>query len=90
MICVKCEIDLVPHINGIVIIDMAYDPPEPQAVINSDMWTCPVCGFFVLAGMGQKQYDEEAIKYAEEYAGKKLRAFENIAMKTKYYQKKEI
>ena len=49
-VCVKCEVDMRPEMNGVGLLDMAdYGPVK---VWDADLWKCPKCGIEVVAGFG--------------------------------------
>lgn len=43
LVCVHCEIELKVVRNGVAVIEMWDDPPEPYKIWASDVWGCPAC-----------------------------------------------
>ena len=50
IVCAKCHLDYQPLLNGVRVIDMAFDPPAPYHILNGDAWFCPGCNHVVIAG----------------------------------------
>ena len=48
MICVPCEIELKPAVNGALIIEHAAF--GPYKLWYADVWKCPNCGHHTVAG----------------------------------------
>ena len=42
-ICIKCELEMRPHTNGVTIVTMAYSPPQPYEAYTGDLAECPKC-----------------------------------------------
>ena len=49
-ICVKCNLKMKPDTNGVTVLLMAYDPPQPYEAYAADLVKCPNCGIQVIAG----------------------------------------
>ena len=50
LVCVPCETELKPKVNGAVVIETASF--GPYKVWNADVWICPNCGHETVAGFG--------------------------------------
>lgn len=48
-ICVRCNLPMHPHINGVTILLMAYSPPQPYEAYSGDLVKCPKCGTQVIS-----------------------------------------
>jgi hypothetical protein len=44
LVCVRCEKQYRIKKNGVLVVDMFQDPPEPYEIREGDMWECPSCG----------------------------------------------
>ena len=74
MICQKCQCELRPVENGVRVIEMAGDPPEPYRLYSADLWGCKGCGFKVVTDFGKpwSQFDkdfDEALEKARAFPG---------------------
>lgn len=87
MICVECEVDMVVDEIGILLEDMAYDPPMVMATMSADVRICPVCGTKVVYGMGAANHDREKFEEQRKNAKTIVRSFENTKMRNDYYSK---
>ena len=58
IICVDCEVEYKPDKNGVYLIEMAWQPPQPYKIWHSDMWICPSCLHQVIAGFGHQALAE--------------------------------
>ena len=52
LVCVKCECELRPEINGVGVIETASF--GPYKIWHADLWQCPGCGIAIVAGFGQQ------------------------------------
>jgi hypothetical protein len=52
LVCVACEIELMPEVNGTLVIETASF--GPYKVWDADTWKCPKCGVEVVTGFGQR------------------------------------
>lgn len=50
--CARCLRDLRPEKNGVYLLEMAGDPPQPYALWHADLWTCPECKTRIISGYG--------------------------------------
>lgn len=49
-VCTKCQIELRPHKNGVIVVAMAtFGPSE---FYSADEWYCPLCGWKGIFGFG--------------------------------------
>jgi len=85
MICAECEVDMIVGQVGILLEDMAYDPPMVMATASADTRVCPICGKEVIWGMGLFEHDREKIEENSKNAKRIVRSFENYRMRNKYY-----
>lgn len=51
-VCSKCQVELRPTNNDAMVVDHAYDPPQPYKIWCADEWTCPKCGYQIVIGFG--------------------------------------
>jgi hypothetical protein len=51
LVCVKCQVELRPELNGFKVVEMMSDD-RPYKIWDSDKWKCPECGFEVVSGFG--------------------------------------
>lgn len=90
MICVKCEREFRPRDNGVLFLDMAYDPPIPMKSASADIWECPGCRQEIVSGMSIGNHDQDRIKHeiesAKETGRRVIRSFENASAKSRYYE----
>lgn len=78
LVCVQCEVELKPSVNGVVVVEMASF--GPYKVWAADEWVCPGCGFKIAAGfadqptrqdhcaVGFPAWLENEIKWASKYS----------------------
>lgn len=57
LLCVRCEQELRPSINGVVVVE--YSDLGPYKVWSADEWTCPICGATIVAGFADLPYMRE-------------------------------
>ena len=50
IICVKCQCELRPEVNGTLVVEMASF--GPYKIWKADTWRCPGCGYEVTTGFG--------------------------------------
>ena len=55
-VCVKCKVEFHPEKNGFKVVDMfqSNHQPKPFQIWDSDKWKCPICGFEVAIGFGNR------------------------------------
>ena len=58
MICGKCEVELKPETNGIIIAEMFQQNQKIYKLWEADLWKCPICGIEVVAGFAQYNFAE--------------------------------
>lgn len=60
-VCCKCSFEMVPDINGVYVVLMAWDPPQPYEIWCGDQWKCRKCGNTIVTGYAQRgiQHFEE-------------------------------
>jgi len=49
-VCVTCEIELKPEINGVVVAEMMNEDTELYKLWFADLYKCPRCGFEIVLG----------------------------------------
>jgi len=57
-ICAKCRIEFRVLENGIMVIDMAWQPPKPCRLIHADLFECPICKKQIVSGFALKPLAE--------------------------------
>lgn len=55
-VCVKCEVELKPEINGVVVVEMFQQNKEIYKLWEADLWKCPICGVEVVLGFGNQPF----------------------------------
>jgi len=55
-ICSKCGISMEVHMIGLTLVEMAFDPPVPYAMISVDEYKCPSCGCKVISKFADKPF----------------------------------
>lgn len=68
MICCNCQVEYRPDRNGVVVIDMFQQPPQPYKLYEADRWYCPGCGHKVVAGFGQRYAEHFQPDFDEQLA----------------------
>lgn len=63
MVCVKCQTELKPETNGVLLIEMAYF--GPYKVWYADAWKCPGCGAEVIEGFANHPLRQD--HYAKDF-----------------------
>jgi len=73
LVCVKCEVELRPEKNGVVVPVMFMENTKVYEIYRADKWMCPKCGYEVVAGFGKlpmaehfKDKCEEIVKQMKE------------------------
>lgn len=56
LVCPECQMQYIPLQNGVAVITMFLEEPQPYKVEFADLWICPVCGNRVLAGFSEGNY----------------------------------
>ena len=55
-ICSECQVEMRPVKNDIVVVDYAWEPPQPYQLWAADEWGCPKCGHTIIRGFGNAPY----------------------------------
>ena len=50
MVCVKCEVELKPRTNGVLIQEMFQNNTKTYKLWMADLWQCPKCLTQIVAG----------------------------------------
>lgn len=53
-ICVRCQIEMKSHKNGVIVVDYAYTPAKPIKLWMADEWACPKCLNCVVLGFAEE------------------------------------
>jgi hypothetical protein len=85
MLCVKCEIEMRVAAIGVLVDDMAFNPPETRRTFYADMYECKLCGARVVTGFSEPEYDASTIVCNKTTAGIVVRDFESVKAKNAYY-----
>lgn len=54
LLCGECEVELLPSVNGVDVIEYAWT--GPYKVWYADEYKCPNCGHRVIAGFGNAPF----------------------------------
>lgn len=57
-VCAKCEVELRPETNGVIVAEMFMDNQKIYKLWESDLWKCPECGIEVVLGFGGMSFME--------------------------------
>jgi hypothetical protein len=63
LVCVKCQIELRPSVNGVTVIEMASF--GPYKVWAADEWECPGCGQKIISGFSNEPIRQD--HYADDF-----------------------
>jgi|GEM_PF-4345931 len=55
-ICSACGLDMKVHKQGVVVVEMAFNPPSPYCMINADEYVCRNCGHKVIGAYANEPY----------------------------------
>lgn len=55
-VCVKCEVELKPEENGVIVVEMFQQNKEIYRLWEADLWKCPICGVEVVLGFGNQPF----------------------------------
>ena len=58
MVCIKCELQLKPETNGVVVSELFMNDTQVYKVWEADLWKCPGCGMEVIAGWAENPIAE--------------------------------
>ena len=53
-ICARCEIELKPELNGVVVAEMFHEDTAVYRLWLADLYKCPGCGIEIVQGFGSK------------------------------------
>lgn len=70
LVCGKCQVELKPFKNGIVVAEMFQRNTKIYKLWNADLWECPKCDHTIVAGFSQKPFAEHFEKDCEEIVQK--------------------
>lgn len=56
IVCEDCETEFVPLKNGVVVIDTAFDPPQPYKLWEADALVCPGCRKIIVGGFANRPF----------------------------------
>ena len=57
-ICSKCGISMEVHMQGVTVIEMAHNPPEPYTMIMADEYKCRSCDCKVIGAFGNEPFSQ--------------------------------
>ena len=57
-VCVKCEVELRPEKNGVIVAEMYQNNEKIYKLWEADLWKCPLCYFEVVLGFAQYPFQE--------------------------------
>ena len=77
-ICVKCETEFRPEINGVIVAEMFQKNQKIYKLWEADLWKCPLCGFEIIAGFAQYPFTEHFKDNCEEVLEKAKQAGRKI------------
>ena len=64
LVCVKCQTEYSSKLGeiGVIVVEMAHNPPVPYKAWGADLLKCPGCGAEVISGFADRPItrDEEA------------------------------
>ena len=63
LVCVKCQVELLPFHNGTTVIETASF--GPYKIWNADTLKCPVCGVEIVGGFAESPLRED--HYAKDF-----------------------
>ena len=52
-VCMKCEVELRPEENGVVVADMFQGNQKVYRLWSADLWKCPLCGIEIVLGFAK-------------------------------------
>lgn len=58
IICTTCQTDYKIYKNGIYVIEMFLNSPQPYRIWSADLWKCRGCGNEVVNGFGNNPLAE--------------------------------
>ena len=57
-VCAKCEVELKPEENGVIVAEMMRNNTEIYKLWEADLWKCPECGVEVVLGFALQAFME--------------------------------
>jgi hypothetical protein len=68
-ICSVCEEGMFPRKVGVLVIELAHNPPRPHRLWRADEWECPRCSAKVVAGFSSKpsQPNAQGLRYVKNF-----------------------
>ena len=56
LVCVKCQTEYSSKLGeiGVIVVEMAHNPPVPYRVWGADLLSCPGCGAEVVSGFSDR------------------------------------
>jgi len=56
LVCVKCQTEYSSALGeiGVIVVEMAYNPPVPYKIWGADLLKCPGCGVEVVSGFSDR------------------------------------
>lgn len=58
VICTDCQVEYKIEKNGVYVVEMFSDPPQPYKLWSADLWKCPNCRREIIAGFGMSALAE--------------------------------
>lgn len=55
-ICSRCGITMDVHMQGVILVEMAFNPPSPYALVSADEYKCRSCSYRIISGFGDKPF----------------------------------
>ena len=57
-VCVNCSTEFKIEKNGVYVVEMFNNPPQPYKIWSADLWKCPKCKQEIIAGFGMQALAE--------------------------------
>ena len=58
LVCCNCQTELEIEKNGVSVVEMFSQPPQPYRIWSADLWKCPQCQNEIVAGFGMQPLAE--------------------------------
>lgn len=84
-ICIDCQTEMRLDEIGVVLVEMAFDPPTPYRLWSADTSKCPGCGKVVVNRFANRPY---AYHHQEDFAELLQGAIDNTNLKVFYCYEK--
>jgi len=55
-ICTQCGLEMDVNMLGVTVVEMAFNPPSPYAMVSADEYKCRSCSYRVISGYGDKPF----------------------------------